>query len=191
MIDQALNLVRDKLDSNLRARFGVSDKLVALTPLVDEAGKPAAEARDRLTLFVINIAQDGIPRARPRGGSRQVTQHDPVHLDIYVMLAAGHDADLYSEALKLISAGMLFFQSHPIFTPQNTPDMPPGLNHLSLEISNMKSEELGQIWGNLGGRYVPSVLYKMRSVVLDANTVQRVEPLIQRPRETILPEGGE
>jgi len=189
MIDLALNLIRQRLDDHLRTKFGVQDTLVALSPLMDEDGKPAAEARNRLVLFLTNIAHDAVPRARPRGDSRQIGMSDPVHLNIYFMLASGHDADIYAEGLKLIAAAMTFFQANPVFTPQNTPDMPDGLSHLSVEISNLKSEEIGQLWGNLGGRYVPSVMYKMRSVLIDAEAVQHVDPLIHTPGQTIVPEG--
>ncbi len=188
MIDVALELVRRRLDDHLKAKFGTGDSLVALSPLLDEEGKPAAEARNRLVLFLVNIAEDAVPRGRTSGTSRQVVQAEPVHLDIYLMLASGHDADIYSEGLKLVSAAMMFFQSNPVFTPQNTPDMADGLSQLALEISNLRSEELGQLWGNLGGRYVPSVMYKMRSVMIDGQMVQRVEPLIRRPGQTVKPE---
>lgn len=108
-------------------------------------------------------------------------QAQPIHLDVYFMVASAYDAETYEEGLKLMSAALMFFQAHPVMTPQNTPEMPAGLHQLSLEISNLRVEELGQIWGNLGGRYVPSVMFKMRSVMIDAGAVTTVVPLVTRP----------
>lgn len=162
-------------------KFAVDGPLVVLSPLMGDDGKPVAEARNRLTLFVVNIAEDAVPRGAHMGHSLQVTDQPPVHLDIYFMLASGHDADLYSEGLKLISAAVSYFRSIPVRTLQNTPEMPEGLSKLSLEISNLRSEELGQLWGNLGGRYVPSVMYKMRSVMIDPGTIRTITPLIRQP----------
>ena len=181
MIDQALNLVSDRLNAHLSALFGVSEDLVAIGPLSDAEGKPTAESRNRLTLFLTNIAQDSVPRgARPRS-SVQLGKAPPFHLDIYFMLASGHDPEIYGEGLKLISAALMFFQTNPVMTPQLVPEMPTGISQLTVEISNLRVEEVGQLWGNLGGRYVPSVMFKMRSVMIDAGAVRAVTPLIRAP----------
>lgn len=188
MIDQALQLVRDRLNDHLRVRFAVAEDLVSLSPLTDAEGKPAQEARNRLALFLINIARDAVPRARRGQGAAVVTQHQPLHMDVYFMIASGHDADLYPEGLKLVSAALMFFQSQPVFTPQTTPDMPQGLTQLTVEVSNMALEEIGQIWSNLGSRYVPSVMFKMRSVMIDASVVTGVVPTITAPSQRAQPE---
>ena len=187
MIDQALGLVATRLNAHLAARYGVQDALVALSPLTDAEGKPAPDARNRLVIFLTNIAHDATPRGpKPRAGG-QVVQAQPIHLDVYFMLASAYDAETYEEGLKLMSAALMYFQAHPVMTPQNTPEMPAGLHQLSLEISNLRVEELGQIWGNLGGRYVPSVMFKMRSVMIDAGAVTTVVPLATRPGTSARP----
>lgn len=184
MIDQALTLIATRLNGHLAAQFSVPEDLVAIAPLTDPEGKPAALARNRLVMFVSNIAHDPMPRQGAKhapSAAGQVARAAPIHLDIYFMLAAAFDADTYGEGLKLLSAGVRYFQAHPLMTRQNTPEMPRGLAQLALEISNLRSDELGQIWGNLGGRYVPSVHYKMRSVMIDSDAVIAVEPLVRRP----------
>lgn len=191
MIDLALGLVVQRLNSHLTARYGVSDELVSIAPLVDAEGKPTADARNRLVIFLTNIAQDSTPRAAAGSrGSVQMMQAQPIHLDIYFMLASAYDAETYSEGLKLISSALTYFQANPVMTPRNTPDMPQGLSQLSLDIANLKVEEMGQMWGNLGGRYVPSVMFKMRSVMIDAGAVSEVVPLITRPGQSASQSGA-
>jgi len=181
MIDRALGLVASRLNAHLSARYKVSDELVALSPLADAEGKPAAETRNRLALFLINIAHDATPRRPLALAAGQVERAHPIHLDIYFMLASAHDPETYMEGLKLMSAALMFFQAHPLMTPQNTPEMPDGLDQLSIEIANLRVEELGQLWGNLGGRYVPSVMFKMRSVMIDSAAIGRIVPLVRKP----------
>lgn len=188
MIDQALQLVRDRLNDHLRTRFAVPEDLVSLSALTDVEGKQAQAARNRLALFLTNIARDAVPRSRRGSGAGQVTQAQPLHMDVYFMVASGHDADLYGEGLKLVSAALMFFQAQPVFTPQNTPDMPQGLSQLTIEVSNLKVDEIAQVWSNLGGRYVPSVMFKMRSVLIDAGAVTGVVPTITAPSQRIAPE---
>ena len=59
----------------------------------------------------------------------------PMHLDLYFMLAAAHDPELYAEGLKQISASMMFFQANPLLTPQNLPDLPPQISLLRYSAS--------------------------------------------------------
>lgn len=191
MIDQALSLVAARLNSHLAARYGVQDELVALSPLTDAEGKPAPDARNRLVMFVTNIAHDATPRGGRGRTSMQMVQSQAQHLDVYFMLASAYEAETYAEGLKLISTALAFFQAYPVMTPQSTPDMPLGLGQLSFEIANLKVEEMGQMWGNLGGRYVPSVMFKMRSVVIDAGALTNVVPLITRPGESVRPTEAE
>lgn len=183
MIDQALQLVRDRLNDHLRVRFSVPEDLVNLSSLTDADGKPAQAARNRLALFLTNISRDAVPRSRSGGGAGPVVQAQPMHVDIYFIVASGHDAELYGEGLKLVSAALMFFQAQPVFTPQNTPDMPPGLSQLTVEVSNLRVDEISQLWSNLGGRYVPSIMFKMRSVVIDAGAVTGVTPTITAPSQ--------
>lgn len=190
MIDLTLKLICDRLNAHLSALFSVSEDLVAIGPLNDAEGKPTAEARNRLAIFVTNLAQDSMPRNGTTRGTAQIGQARPVHLDIYFMLASGHDAEIYEEGLKLVSAALMFFQSNPVMTPQNTPEMPTGISQLSIDIANLKVEEIGQLWGNLGGRYVPSVMFKVRSVIIDASLVNSITPLIREPSSDAKAEAG-
>jgi hypothetical protein len=179
VIDLALKLITDRLNAHLSALFSVSEELVAIGPLSDAEGKPTAESRNRLTLFVTNIAHDTMPRSGLQRGGQSVDRQPPVHLDIYFMLASGHDPEIYGEGLKLLSAALMYFQANPVMTPRSVPEMPAGLSQLSIEIANLQAQEVGQLWGNLGGRYVPSVMFKLRSVMIDARAVASVTPLIR------------
>lgn len=190
MIDLTLKLVADRLNAYLSALFSVSDELVAIGPLSDAEGKPTAESRNRLTLFVTNIAHDTVPRLRGGRGPIGDGKAPPVHLDIYFMLASGHDPEIYAEGLKLLSASLMYFQSNPVMTPRTAPEMPSGLSQLSIEIANLKAEEIGQLWGNLGGRYVPSVMFKARSVLIDAGAITSVTPLVRAPESQAAAEAG-
>ena len=185
MIDRALRLLVDRLNGHLKGLYKVPEDLVALSPLTDAEGKPADEARNRLVLFVTNVSYDAMPRAVPRRGvslSGSMRKQQPIHLDVYVMLAAAFEPETYGEGLKLLSSAVRYFQGHPLMLPHTHPDMPPGLAQLSLEISNLDNDALGQLWGNLGGRYVPSVQYKLRSVLIDSDAVVTVEPIVTTPR---------
>lgn len=190
MIDAAMLLIVDQLNGHLAGRFSATEDLVVLAPLTDPEGKPSDISRNRLALFVTNIAEDPTPRrGRARGASiiGHAAEAPPLHLDIYAMLAASYDPNIYAEGLKMLSAALMYFQSYPLMTPQNTPNMPRELQQLSFEISNLRPEEMGQMWGNLGGRYVPSVMFKIRTVTLTSGAITSITPTVRTPASQVTP----
>jgi hypothetical protein len=57
-----------------------------------------------------------------------------------------------------------FFQAHPVFDHQNSPDLDQGIDRLVLELEPLSLTDLSNLGGILGGRYVPSVLYRARMI---------------------------
>lgn len=189
MIDICLRLIGDRLNDYLQGLFSASDDMVVLSPLVDAAGAQAAATRNRLAMFLLNISHDTVPRQRRQSQVVEVSA-PPVHLDVYFMIAAAHDPDLYTEGLKQISAAMMFFQANPLLTPHNLAGLPPQISQLSIDLINLRVEDLSQLWSNLGGRYLPSVTYKIRTAVIDSGTLIRVEPVVTQRETRALPTGA-
>ena len=176
MIEETLRLISDELDRALRRRLPGATSLVALTNLVDSAGGAVLEAADKVAMFLVNIEREVIPARSPRyvdpGAGPIATVRPPVHLNLMVMFAASPSGPTYAEALKLIEGVVLFFQTRAVFTPANTPELPAGVEQLSVEIENLSTTELSNLWGILGGRYLPSILYRFRMLTLDAEQIE-------------------
>ena len=77
---------------------------------------------------------------------------------------------------------MQFFQVHPVFDRLSAPEMDRAIEQLSLEIENLDADGLSQLWGMLGSRYLPSVLYRMRTVTIDAGALTAETLVIRAPR---------
>ena len=190
MIHHAVGLITSRLNQHLKVRLNSPDDLVAATSLTDHEGKPAASARNRMTLFITDIAEETAARGvRPRSssGGRMAVSADPVHLNIFFMLCANFDPDNYMEALKVLSHSVQFFQSYPMFDQQNAPEMADGLEQISCEINNLAEDTNSHLWGIHGGRYVPSVHYKMRLVTIDSGAIAREEFVIRKPTGEAVP----
>jgi hypothetical protein len=186
MIDRAVNLVAARLNAHLRARFGVADDLVAVCGLTDAEGKTPAEVRNRLAIFVAGITHDtmarGVPGRPPMVAGRTAISPMPVHLTVHLMLASSFDSENYLESLKILSHAVQFFQVHPVFDRISAPEMDRAIKQLSLEIENLDADGLSQLWGVLGSRYLPSVLYRMRTVTIDAGALTAETLVIRAPR---------
>jgi hypothetical protein len=176
MIEETLRLVSTELDQSLRRRFPGAPSLVALTNLVDPTGAPVLEAADRVAMFLVNVEREIIPARAPRyvdtGPGPIGIIRPPVHLNLMVMFAASPSGVTYAEALKQIEGVISFFQARPLFTAANLPDLDPAVEQLSVEIENLSITELSNLWGILGGRYMPSVLYRFRMLTIDAEQLE-------------------
>jgi len=83
-----------------------------------------------------------------------------------------------------------FFQTRTVFTPSNTPDLPPGIEQLTVEIENLTTTELSNLWGILGGRYLPSILYRFRMITIDAEQIEAQRRRIERTLTQAQPAGA-
>ena len=184
MIDIALLQIASSLNQSLRRSFGVADDLVSLASLHEPDGSLAPQSAGRLSMFLVGVERDTLPggAARVAAAARVGLAPPPVCLNLRVMLAASFNASQYAQALRLLSAAVGFFQSRPLFDHHNTPDLDPRISRLALDLENLGFAELANAWGMLGGKYLPSVLYRVRMVAIDAAQVYAEAVRIARPR---------
>jgi hypothetical protein len=81
----------------------------------------------------------------------------------------------YEDALKLISKVVSYFQVSNVFTndPGQEPaanDLPEGIHKLVVELFTISFEQQNQVWASLSTGYLPSVIYKVRMLVVDTDT---------------------
>ena len=51
----------------------------------------------------------------------------------------------------------------------NLYDMPDGLEKIAIDMENLNMQELNNLWGTIGAKYVPSVVYRLKTVALGGN----------------------
>lgn len=190
MIDIALAQVTGQLDQALKRQFQVpeDDKLVVLCHLLEQDGTVAKEVAGKVAAFLVNVEREAVPGSGHGAGrslSRVLVQPEPVHLNLMVMFAANYLGGNYTEALKMLSSTVLFFQGRPVFNHQNTPDLDERIDRLTMEIENLSIADLSNLWGVLSGKYLPSVLYRMRLLTLDAGQISAQAPRIVQPEARV------
>ena len=181
MLDSVLKFVVDELNSYLNAKTGLSEKVVILGPLVDDAGKYAL-AKNNVGLSLINIEQEtAIKQQRPQttfSHGKSLSFTPPLHLNLYLIVAARFE--LYDQALKYLSHIMNFIQANPMFTPDRYPALDQDITKLTLELESLNYDQLNQVWGFIGGKQLPSVFYKMRMLSLqDKQTPSIGSPVLK------------
>lgn len=172
MLDIAIRFLADEVNTFLKKRAlsatGIGE--VVMGQIVDDAGKWATAA-DNIGMMLMNVEEDRIMRSQMPdyayvNGSHVVLQPD-LKLNLSVMFHTRPSTpDKYAQSLRFLSNLMTFFQAHPVFTPDEYPGLDPRIDKLAVEMQSLTSEALNQIWTYLGSKYLPSVVYKVRMVVL-------------------------
>jgi Pvc16 N-terminal domain len=188
MIDKAMTFIVGELNNVLLARFQSSENLVVLSSVSNPDGTLPAGIENKILLSLINVerepaANSGNWPARSgnwpaKGGSESFGRvSPPLSLNLLLLITASF-ASNYGEALRFLASVMGFFQGKPSFNAQNSPSFPAEMEKLSMELVNLSIQEINNVWAILGAKYMPSVVYKMRMLVLQENWIGEHVPAI-------------
>ena len=169
MLDTTLVFLRDQLNDQLGPRSPGSEPSAVLANLCNLDGTVPTDIENKVVLSLVNVERDATGAS---AGFRHTAQSDdftgsraPLNLNLYLLISASFSK--YEEALKSLTAVLGYFQAKPLFTPHSASTFPRGLDKLTMEIVNLDMQELNHLWGNIGGKYLPSVLYKARMLTVD------------------------
>ncbi|MEM7371307.1 MAG: DUF4255 domain-containing protein [Bacteroidota bacterium] len=167
MIHQVLPVIVGELNDFFQHRFDTTEDKVVLGNIINQDGSVAIEGDDKVIVSLINVERDGSNQM----AGQQSAPNPPVHINLYLMFGAYFRPINYIEALKFISGVVGFFQGKPIFNHHNTPMFPTDATHVRLEIVNIDFRELSNLWASLGAKYIPSVIYRLRTLNMDEDNI--------------------
>lgn len=179
MLEKTLLALSNWLDEHLRAQFELDGEAVALGPLVDEAGRPAASARLAITL--VHLEREAVPGSRTRARAlpgRDRVAAQPLYLNVYILLSADPRIR-YDEGLKLLAGAMRFLQTRARVTPSEMPQLPAGLDELSIEPYDVDFERANDLWSMLGANHRPGILYRLRGLPIQDSATKPMAPPIE------------
>ncbi len=158
MIYSAVSTISSVVNDYLRNRFStIEDKLV-VSNLVNPDGSVAVTEPDKIIMSLVNLQQETVSH-RGRGGSNKA-----VNLNVFLLFSASFEENNYLEGLRYLSGIISFFQANKVLNHSNTPDMDPDIDKLSFEIVNQDLQNMSHLWGTMGAKYMPSILYKTRMI---------------------------
>jgi len=180
MLDVALKFLARQLNAYLLSRTGSAFGEVEIGRLVDDAGKWAVK-EDHIGAALVNVEEErALKNQRPETvfvNGANVVLEPALKLNLHVVFAANFQR--YDHALHYISHVLTFFQSHPSFTQDRYADLDPQIERLNAELLSLGYEQLNQLWAFIGGKQLPSAVYKVRLIAL-----QDVEPITVQPPVT-------
>ena len=181
MISHALTIVTNELQQHLDAVYGVVPQLVVgignIAEGVGAVANGAGVPRDAISLSMVNLKEDKALKNLPnyvRNDTRLTVTYEnaPVFLNLQLLLVATHTN--YADALLAVSRVIRFFQHQHVFTQDSVAPLSLARNaplnaldqltqfKLIFDLYSANMEEINHLWGTLGGKQYPFVMYAMR-----------------------------
>lgn len=212
MISLAAGLIRDELSRFIVNNKRNDDQIVAgdilLANIAELENTEFLDLRNKVVITVVNIEEESTLKNRPNyipnaSGTGKAYNQPPVSVNLYVLFSAtlGDTVNAYEFALHRVSLVIEFFQSKRLFTVQNSPQSVVGQDpaftplereilRLAPELYTLTFEQINHLWGALGGKQVPSVMYKIRLVEIasrESRPAPAIEEINQESRNRITP----
>ncbi len=195
MIGTLLDFVAKELNSFICQQLGLpdSDQKLMLSPIVNPDGSSAVAQKNILLLDLVNIKKDGLINNNfppvNAAGTDYLQKHPPLYLNLNILIAAHFEKDQFKEGLNILSMVLGKFQGKPLWNRENTPTLPSQVDKLIFEIFSLDFHEQSHLWGYLGAKYMPSVLYKLRMAIIDDALVMGTIPPVTEIIINASPEG--
>lgn len=165
-----LNLRYDNLATPSQEDF---IKIGNIARLESGTGASNADLQKKVVLSLVNISEEKTLKNNPHyisRGEAKVKRNPTLYLNLYVLFSCADEN--YDTALGMISRVIAFFQEKYVFTLDNSlaPTAFPSdyVEKLILDIHSLSFEQMNHLWGILGGKYHPSVLYQVRLLPVQA-----------------------
>jgi len=186
MIDNALKIMANEVNKYLVRKLDpdrdpTSTKRVAtgnVTKVLepDSAGSRSDALAAPGILTLVNLEEERIaksPNNFVRVNDKVEYRNPKILLNLYCLFSVNHSS--YDTALQYLSLIIQFFQWRNYIDHKNTPPdnglaLDQKIDKLIFDMVSMNSEQVNHLWATLGGKYLPSVLYKVRMVTIEDET---------------------
>lgn len=187
MIDAAFALLNNQLAAYIESMGGDRMDVIMANIAAIDAANSNLDLERKVILSLVNIEEEAaLKNAGPiyRNVKTLNYVNPPIYLNLYLLITAHYEK--YEDALTRLSNVIQFFQGKNSFTLKNSPPNDMLLNpetyediQLHLEMFSLSFEQLNHLWGSLGGKQWPSVLYKVRLVKITENRITAQGPIIE------------
>lgn len=194
MINEILNILRDKLELVLQNALFNTEKWVILANPVDHDGTIPDELNNKIVMSVASLQSDASTAAfLPPSigqGDRYPVSAPPLLIDVYLLVTANFSGSNYAAGIGMLSRVISFFQENPLFTPNNAVGLPEEMDKLAIEFVNLDFAQANHVLMMSGLKAVPFVLYKLRRLPFAGPAISGVAPAVRSvdPPRTGIPE---
>ena len=175
MIYETLQILKEQLEAYFE-EVGLGKIVILENIALWESGNAnASRLEGNVAITLLKMEEETTLKNNPtykmKNGKPEY-HNPPVHLNLYLLISA--NCDTYDKSLRSISTVIKFFQGKKLFTSANTVynrtnvafDLLDYFKFI-LELYTPSFEELNNVWGTLGGRQMPSAIYRVQLIQLE------------------------
>lgn len=177
---EVLNFLKDQLESFIADGRKNGEPIITLSnPWSNNDSNQNASFLNSISL--INVEEEKIfktqepPIVRNTNGSYFKKEPD-LKLNLYILISAYNKN--YEDGLKFLSKVISFFQQNNVFRQDDhtslNNSLPANIEKLIVELYTAGFEQQNQIWASLSTGYIPSVIYKIRMIIVDAEPKKEI-----------------
>ena len=172
MIGQALIFLRSQLDAYVRAEMegGIEEPAADKVAFIDgDQMDPPAFKEEAVSQIVVNVREERQLRAadpylRKLEDGRPGRAQPDIRLDLHVLFVARFKQ--YDSAWEHLGKVLEFMQSNRRIDRTSHPTLPKPFEQLTVELISLELHEQDNVWNALRTSYMPSLLYRVRLVVM-------------------------
>jgi hypothetical protein len=130
------------------------------------------DPKDKIVLSLVNVEEDKVARQQENYTKSDLTtvyKNPPLYLNLYILFSMNRNK--YDDNLVFLGSIVQFFQHQNVFSPITHPGLDSRIQRLVVDMYNLNFEQSNHLWSVMGGKYFPSVMYKIRQVSLDENLI--------------------
>ncbi len=156
MIKKILTYYAERLDEYL-ARTHRQPEGLATVGIIGNMGEAKP---DKMVVSLVNLEKEasGDAAQYTACGDGYISRTAPLMMNLHIMLAAVYNEKRYAASLSMLSDTLSFIQSVPAFEVDGS--------RYTVEVVPMSTTDLHHIWTTMGGQYYPSVICKLRGLVI-------------------------
>ncbi|MBE8726519.1 DUF4255 domain-containing protein [Flavobacterium hungaricum] len=193
MVFEVIQIITEQVNNYLE-EIGLEKTVVAenIAFLESQNDNSTTTLEDKVALTLINIDEEAALKNFPNHtieNTKTIYKNSVINLNLYLLFSANRLA--YINSLNDISKIIAFFQGKKLFTQANTIYNRNNVAmanidnfRFSVELYTPTFEELNYIWGTLGGKQLPSALYKVSMIQIERNIPQGAGQLVSTIRGT-------
>ena len=185
MINEALQFLKARLE------VFVSEGRANAEPLIVLANPWSSNDSNKNSSFLnaislINIEEEKIfksqlPIVVKREDGVFYKKEPDLKLNLYILISAYNKN--YEDGLRFISKVVSFFQFNSVFQEKKIGErkipsgLPSNIEKLIIELHTCSFEQQNQIWASLSTGYLPSVIYKVKMLIVESEPLL-IEPIV-------------
>jgi hypothetical protein len=171
-----MKFLSDEINAYLSGKLGVNTDprliLGNVSKALDNDTTGPNSLNGKAVLTLVNVEEDRIAKQQEnyfKNNTSVVYKNPPIYINLYLLISINKSE--YGDALKWLAYIIQFFQYQNVFTPLSHPDLDPRIFKLITDLYTLNFEQINHLWSTLGGKYLPSVMYKVRQITLDEDAV--------------------